>query len=106
MESHSTRSEAAGEEMDGPTLAADFQAQAKAATMIHANPGKYAHYLTDETGGALEPHELQTWRFLYAPPAPYTRERFQRTYDWMQSYPELITGGVTYEGIVDNRAWE
>ena len=106
MESHSTRSEAAGEEMEGPTLAANFQAQAKAAEMIHTNPGKYAHYLIAETGGALEPHELQTWRFLYAPPVPYTRERFQRTYDWMQSYPELITGGVTYEGIVDNRAWE
>jgi len=106
MESHSTRSEAAGDEMDGPTLAANFKAQAKAAEMIHANPSKYAHYLTDETGGALEPHELQTWRFLYAPPVRYTRERFQRTYDWMQSYPDLITGGVTFEAIVDNRAWE
>jgi NitT/TauT family transport system substrate-binding protein len=106
MESHSTRSEAAGEEMDGPTLAANFQAQAKAAVMIQADPSKYAHYLTDETGGILEPDELQTWRFLYAAPTPYTRERFQRTYDWMQSYPDLITGGVTFESVVDNRAWE
>ena len=106
MESHSTRSEAAGEEMDGPTLAANFQAQAKAAVMIQANPSKYAHYLTDETGGILKPDELQTWRFLYAAPTPYTRERFQRTYDWMQSYPDLITGGVTFESVVDNRAWE
>ena len=56
MESHSTRSEAAGDEMDGPTLAANFKAQAEAAEMIHANPSKYAHYLTEETGGALESH--------------------------------------------------
>ena len=106
MESHSTRSEAAGEEMDGPTLASNFLAQAKAAEMIQANPSKYSHYLTDETGGILEPHELQTWRFLYVAPVPYTRERFQRTYQWMQSYPDLIIPGVTFESVVDNRAWE
>ena len=75
LESHSTRSEAGGDEMDGPTLAANFRAQAKAAALIHANPGKYAHYMTEETGGRLGPDELQTWRLLYAPPAPYTRER-------------------------------
>ena len=106
MESHSTRSEAAGEEMDGPTLASNFLAQAKAAEMIQANPSKYSHYLTDETGGILEPDELQTWRFLYVAPVPYTRERFQRTYQWMQSYPDLIIPGVTFESVVDNRAWE
>ena len=106
LESHSTRSEAAGDEMDGATLAASFRAQAKGAEMIHANPGKYAHYMTDETGGRIEAHELQTWRLLYAPPMPYTRERFDRTYQWMLGYPDLITVGATYELVVDNRAWE
>ncbi len=105
LESHSTRSEAAGDEMDGPTLAANFRAQAKAAALIHANPGKYAHYMTEETGGRLEPNELQTWRLLYAPPAPYTRERFERTYQWMMSYPDLVATGANYESVVDNRAW-
>ena len=104
MESHSTRSEAAGEEMDGPTLAANFQAQAKAAVMIQADPSKYAHYLTDETGGILEPDELQTWRFLYAAPPPYTRQRFQRTSAWMQRSPDLLPGVVTFESVVDTRA--
>ena len=106
LESHSTRSEAAGNEMDGPTLAANFRAQAKAAAMIHANPRKYAHYMTEETGGRLEPNELQVWRLLYAPLAPYTRERFERTYQWMMSYPDLVATGATYELVVDNRAWE
>ena len=105
MESHSTRSEAAGEEMDGPTLAAMFRAEAEAANMINANPGPYVHYITEEARGLLEPHELQTWRLLYAPPAPYTRERFDRTYQWMLGYPELVTPGATYETVVDNRAW-
>ena len=106
MESHSTRSEAAGDEMDGPTLASLFRAEAEAAHMINANPGRYAHYLTEEARGLLEPHELQTWRLLYAPPAPYTRERFERTYQWMLGYPELVAPGATYEAVVDNRAWE
>ena len=52
------------------------------------------------------PRELQTWRLLYASPAPYTRERFERTYQWMMSYPDLVTTGATYESVVDNRAWE
>ena len=106
VESHSTRSEAAGDELDGPTLAAMFRAEAEAAVMINADPARYAHYLTAEARGLLEPHELQTWRLLYAPPAPYTLERFERTYQWMLGYPDLVTPGATYEAVVDNRAWE
>jgi NitT/TauT family transport system substrate-binding protein len=106
MESHSTRSEAAGDEMDGPTLAAMFRAEAEAAQRINANPDLYAHYITEEARGLLEPNELQFWRLLYAPPTPYTRERFERTYQWMLGYPELVAPGASYEAVVDNRAWE
>ena len=105
-ESHSTRSEAAGNDTDGPTLAAMFRAQAKAAKLIAASPGHYAHHISQEAGGLLEPHELQTWRLLYAAPMPYTRERFERTYQWMQGYPDLVAPGATYKSVVDNRAWE
>jgi len=105
MESHSTRSEAASDDLDGPTLAAMFRAEAKAAELINANPTRSAHYLVAEAQGLLAPHELQTWRLLYGPPMPYTRERFAATYEWMLSYPELITPGATYETAVDNRAW-
>ena len=106
MESHSTRSEASGDELDGPTLAAMFRAEADASEMINNNPSKYAHYFMEEAKGLLEPKDLQTWRLLYAPPVPYTRERFDYTYNWMLSYPELVTPGATFEGTVDNRAWE
>jgi hypothetical protein len=92
--------------MDGPTLAAMFRAETDASNMINANPARYAHYITEEARGLLEPNELQTWRLLYAPPAPYTRERFERTYQWMLGYPELVTPGATYESVIDNRAWE
>jgi NitT/TauT family transport system substrate-binding protein len=42
IESHSTRSEAAGEQLDGPTLAKMFRAEARAAEAIDKNPEKYA----------------------------------------------------------------
>jgi NitT/TauT family transport system substrate-binding protein len=106
MESNSTRSEAASDDLDGPTLAAMFRAEARAAAMINRDPPKYAHYLVAEARGLLEPHELQLWRLLYGPPAPYTRERFEDTYQWMLGYPGLVAAGATYDEVVDNRAWE
>ena len=106
MESHSTRSEAANDELDGPTLAAMFRSEAVASEMINKDPGKYAHYFVAETNGLLEAEELKTWRLLYAPPARYTRERFDDTYQWMQGYPDLVEPGASYDAVVDNRAWE
>jgi len=106
MESHSTRSEAASEDLDGPTLAAMFRAEAVAAEMINANPNNYAHYFLNEVQGLLEPDEFHGWRLLYGPPAPYTRERFDDTYAWMLGYPGLVEPGSAYEKVVDNRAWE
>ena len=106
IESHSTRSEAASDELDGPTLAAMFRAEGAAAKMINADPGRYAHYFIAEVDGLLEPGEFHSWRLLYGPPVPYTRERFEDTYAWMLSYPGLIEPGSTYDQVVDNRAWE
>jgi NitT/TauT family transport system substrate-binding protein len=105
IESHSTRSEAAGDDLDGPTLAKMFRAQARAVELIEKDPRPYAHYLTAETGGLLEPDELQTWRLLHAPPMPYTRERFDDTYRWTVGW-NMTVPGATYENTVDNRAWQ
>ena len=106
MESHSTRSEAASEELDGPTLAAMFRAETVAAGMINANPNRYTHYFLNEVEGLLEPDEFQSWRLLYGPPVPYTRQRFDDTYSWMLSYTGLINDGSSYEDAVPNRAWD
>ena len=104
IESRSTRSEAAGDELDGPTLAKMFKAQARAAEAIDKNPAKYAHYLLEEAGGAIELADLKLSRMLNAPPAPYTRERFDDNYQWTLSWG-LVPPGATYENTVDNRAW-
>jgi hypothetical protein len=105
MESHSTRSEAAGDELDGPTLAKMFRAEAAAADAIRQRPEKYAHYLVEEAGGLLQADELSLDRILNAPPEPYTRERFDHTYQWTLGWG-LVPPGATYENTVDNRAWQ
>jgi len=105
MESHSTRSEAAGVELDGPTLRKMFAAEAEAARAIDKAPEKYAHYLVSEAGGMLELKDLKLARILNAPPEPYTRERFQHTYEWTRDWG-LVPAGATYENTVDNRAWQ
>jgi NitT/TauT family transport system substrate-binding protein len=104
IESHSTRSEAAGDDLDGPTLAKMFQAQARAVELLEKDPMPYVHYFIRETGGLLEPWELQTWRLLHAAPQPYTRERFDDTYNWTVKW-NMVVPGATYESTVDNRAW-
>ncbi|HEY9532427.1 MAG TPA: ABC transporter substrate-binding protein [Burkholderiales bacterium] len=105
MESHSTRSEAAGDELDGPTLARMFRAEAEAAKAIQKDPARHAHYLLQEAGGLLEPKDLDLSRILNAPPEPYTRERFDHTYQWTLGW-DLVPPGATYENTVDNRAWQ
>ena len=104
IESHSTRSEAASDDLDGPTLAALFRAQARAVDELDKDPTPYVHYLIAETGGLLEPRDFQTWRLLHAPPQPYTRERFDDTYNWTVKW-NMTVPGATYENTVDNRAW-
>ena len=105
MESHSTRSEAAGDELDGPTLAKMFRAEARAAAAIDKNPEKYAHYLLEEAGGLIDLKDLKLSRLLNAPPTPYTRERFNDNYQWTLGWG-LVSPGATYENTVDNRAWQ
>jgi NitT/TauT family transport system substrate-binding protein len=105
IESHSTRSEAAGDELDGPTLAKMFRAEARAAEAIDKHPEKFAHYLLAEAGGLIELKDLKLSRLLNAPPTPYTRERFNDNYQWTLGWG-LVPPGATYENTVDNRAWQ
>ena len=105
IESHSTRSEAAGDELDGATLAKMFRAEAAAAEAIDKNPEKFSHYLVEEAGGLLDLKDLKLERILNAPPEAYTRERFEHTYQWTLGWG-LVPPGATYENTVDNRAWQ
>ena len=105
VESHSTRAEAAGDDLDGATLKKMFRAQARACELLAKDPTPYVKYLVAETGGLLEPHEFQTWRLLHAAPQAYTRERFDDTYNWTVKW-DMTVPGATFENTVDNRAWQ
>ena len=105
IESHSTRAEAAGDELDTETLKKMFRAQARAVEALEKDPTPFVKYLVAETGGLLEMHEFQTWRLLNGPPTPYTRERWDDTYNWTVKW-NMTVPGATYENTVDNRAWE
>jgi NitT/TauT family transport system substrate-binding protein len=105
VESHSTRSEAAGDDVDAETLRKMFRAQARACEVLEKDPRPYVKYLVAETGGLLAENEFQTWRLLNAAPQPYTRERWEDTYNWTVGW-NMTVPGATYENTVDNRAWE
>src|SRR6267378_2828806 len=105
IESHSTRAEAAGDDLDGETLKKMFRAQARAVEKIEKDPRPYIHYFIRETGGLLKPEEFQTWRLLHGAPTPYTRERWDDTYRWTVKW-NMTVPNATYENTVDNRAWE
>ena len=105
MEAHSTRAEAAGDELDGPTLAAIFRAQARACEVLAKDPTPYVHYFVNETGGRLEAKDFRHQRLLHAPPQPYTRERWDDTYNWTVGW-DMTMPDSSFEKIVDNRAFE
>src|SRR5258705_1275588 len=75
IESHSTRSEAAGDDLDGKTLAAMFRAQARAVKEIEHDPTPYIHYFIRETGGVTPHQEIPNCRPLDAAPPTYIRAR-------------------------------
>jgi NitT/TauT family transport system substrate-binding protein len=105
MEAHSTRAEAAGDDLDGPTLAAIFRAQARACDVLAKDPTPYVHYFVNETGGRLEAKDFRHQRLLHAPPQPYTRERWDDTYNWTVGW-DMTMANASFEEIVDNRAFE
>ena len=80
----------------------------KAVKLFNADKRRYLHYLIDEIPpylGSLDPEDFHLPRLRYIEPGPYSEAEFRRTYEWMLSYPGLITPGATYETAVDNRAW-
>ncbi len=105
IESHSTRAEAAGDELDGETLRKMFRAQARAVEVLEKDPSPFIKYFVAETGGRLEERDFQSWRLLHGPPTEYTRERFDDEYHWTVKW-NMTVPGATFENTVDNRAWE
>ncbi len=105
IESHSTRAEAAGDELDGATLRKMFSAQARAVEAIEKNPASTRTTSRARPAGCSSPRSCRPGGCCMRAPQPYTRERWDDTYNWTVKW-NMTVPGATYENTVDNRAWK
>src|SRR5216117_320958 len=71
----------------------------EAADRIMADFGKYKHYVTEQTGGRLAPHEMSDHFVRYTHYVVYDPKRFSQVYEWMRSWG-LATGGADHASVV------
>lgn len=98
-------SEIASPDLDADTFAAINRAVSKGVRKLNTDPRRYLHYLIDDVPPEivqLTPEDFRLSRLRYVEPAPYPREEFQKTYDWMVGWG-LISPDASYDELVDNR---
>ncbi len=93
-----------GAEVIAPALlpeqrAAYLDAINSAADLITADFGKYKHYVTEQTKGALAPHEMSDRFVRYTHYVAYEPKRFRQVYEWMRSWG-LATGEADHATLV------
>src|SRR5204862_4244310 len=93
-----------GAEVIAPGLAPEqrtayLNAINEASDRIMADFGKYKHYVTEQTKGALQPHEMSDQFVRYTHYVLYDPKRFQQVYEWMRSWG-LATGGADHARVV------
>ena len=71
-----------------------------AAALAPRSPAEKRYWLVKS-----EPETFSFDDLLHAPVQPYTRERFDDTYNWTVKW-NMTVPGATYENTVDNRAWQ
>jgi NitT/TauT family transport system substrate-binding protein len=71
----------------------------EASDRIMADFGKYKHYVTEQTKGALAPQELSNYFVRYTHYMVYEPKRFQQVYEWMRSWG-LASGDADHARVV------
>jgi NitT/TauT family transport system substrate-binding protein len=71
----------------------------KAADRIMADFGRYKHYVTEQTRGALSPQEMSDHFVRYTHYTPYDPKRLRDVYEWMRSWG-LASGDADPERLV------
>ena len=83
-----------------------MKAVRNAVKLINLDKKKYIHYLLDEIpekySKQLTPDDFYLPRLRYVDSLPYTKDEFERAYNWMVSW-DLVGAGATYEDLVTNR---
>jgi NitT/TauT family transport system substrate-binding protein len=93
-----------GAEVIAPHLTVDdrqayLDAINEAADRIMADFGRYKHYVTEQTKGALAPEEMASHFVRYTHYMVYEPARFQRVYEWMRSWG-LASGEADHARLV------
>lgn len=104
-EAHYVGLEIASPDMDPDTFGAINRAVAKAARKLTVNPYPYVHYLIETVPPeivSLVPQDFNRNRLRYVEPSFYSREDFERTYQWMIKWG-LIGDDKSFGSLVDNR---
>ena len=98
--------ENAGEKLSQDVLDALWRAVSKAVKLINADKKKYIHYMLDEIpekyAKQLTPDDFHLPRLRYVETAPYSREEFERAYNWMVGW-DLVGDDADYDKLVSNR---
>src|SRR4051812_2850863 len=71
----------------------------EASDRIMADFGKYKHYVTEQTKGALAPSELSSHFVRYTHYKVYEPKRFRKVYEWMRSWG-LASGEADHTRLV------
>ena len=85
--------------LGGEQRSAYLSAINEAADRIMADFGRYKHYITEQTKGALQPHEMSSEYVRYTHYMLYDPKRFQQVYEWMRSWG-LASGDADHEKVV------
>jgi NitT/TauT family transport system substrate-binding protein len=97
--------ENAGADLDPKIWDAANRAVKKAVKLINADKRKYVHYMLDEIptkySSQITPDDFYLPRLRYVDPAPYTKDQFERAYNFMLSWD--LVGKTNYESVVSNR---
>ena len=99
--------ENASQDLDPQVWEAALRAVRKAVKLMQGeNKRKYVHYMLEEIpekyAKQLTPADFYLPRLHYVDPAPYTKEEFERAYNWMVTW-DLVGANANYEGLVCNR---
>ena len=74
--------------------------------LINADKKKYIHYMLDEIAEEyskqISPEDFYLPRLRYVDPEPYTKDEFERAYNWMVTW-DLVGSDAKYNDLVCNR---
>ncbi|MGQ0751111.1 MAG: ABC transporter substrate-binding protein [Betaproteobacteria bacterium] len=98
--------ENAREDMDREVWEAALRAVRKAVRLFNADKKKHIHHMLEEIpekyAKQLTLDDFYLPRLRYVDPAPYTRDEFERAYNWMLTW-DLVGANANYEGLVCNK---